>query len=123
MLFRSKVKKRMQLIEEDDWSMSVFLARTITLPDGGMIDGKELWNQYKSILTRPPEDYAKFRIQLSEITSRLNLFIYQIKKTSNITYSDRIGEIYCIMNGEDFFVEGRLDKKKLEEAGGLFIEI
>ncbi len=118
-----KVKKRMQLIEEDDWSMSVFLARTITLPDGGMIDGKELWNQYKSILTRPPEDYAKFRIQLSEITSRLNLFIYQIKKTSNITYSDRIGEIYCIMNGEDFFVEGRLDKKKLEEAGGLFIEI
>lgn len=81
-----KVKKRMQLIEEDDWSMSVFLARTITLPDGGMIDGKELWNQYKSILTRPPEDYAKFRIQLSEITSRLNLFIYQIKRlqTSHI---------------------------------------
>ena len=103
--------------------MSVFLARTIVLPNGETIDGKELWNRYKEILTYPPEDYAKFRVQLSEISSKLNLFIYQIKKNSNITYSDRVGEIYCMKNGEDFFVDGRLDKKKLEEAGGLFIEL
>ena len=118
-----KVNKRMQLIEEDNWRMSVFLARTIVLPTGEMIDGKELWNRYKEILTYPPEDYAKFRIQLSDISSKLNLFIYQIKKNSNITYSDRVGEIYCMENGEDFFVNGRLDKKKLEGEGGLFIEL
>lgn len=89
-----KVEKRMQLIEEDHWRMSVFLARTIMLSDGESINGEELWRQYKEILTYPPKDYAQFRIQLSEISSKLNLFIYQIKKNSNIVYSDRIGEIY-----------------------------
>ena len=118
-----KVKKRMQLIEEDNWRMSVFLARTIVLEDGETIDGAELWSQYKEILTYPPKDYAKFRIQLSEISSKLNLFIYQIKKNSNITYSDRVGEIYYMENGADFFVDDRLDKKKLEGEGGLFIEL
>lgn len=103
--------------------MSVFLARTIVLPDGETINGAELWSQYKAILTYPPKDYAKFRIQLSEISSKLNLFIYQIKKNSNIVYSDRIGEIYCMENGEEFFVDGRLDKKKLEGEGALFIDL
>lgn len=118
-----KVMKRMQLIEADQWRMSVFLARTIVLSNGETVDGKELWNQYKQMLTNPPKDYAQFRVQLSEISSKLNLFIYQIKKNSNITYTDRVGEIYYMENGEDFFVDGRLDKKKLEEKGGLFIDI
>lgn len=118
-----KVNKRMQLIEEDNWRMSVFLARTIALSNGETVDGKALWNQYKEILNYPPKDYAKFRVQLSEISSKLNLFIYQIKKNSNITYSDRVGEIYYMENGEAFFHDGRLDKKKLDGEGGLFIEI
>lgn len=115
--------KRMQLIQEDNWSMSVFLSRTITLPDGETIDGENLWQQYKSILTKPPKDYARFRVRLSEISSRLSLFIYQIKKNSNIVYSDRIGEIYYIENGEEFFEDGKLDKKRLEDKGGMFIMI
>lgn len=118
-----KIMKRMQLIEEEQWRMSVFLARTIVLSDGETVDGRELWNQYKQMLTKPPKDYAQFRVQLSEISSKLNLFIYQIKKNSDITYTDRAGEIYYMENGEDFFVDGRLDKKKLEEKGGLFIDI
>lgn len=117
------VNARMQLIEENDWRMSVFLARTIVLKDGEMIDGREVWSRYKQLLTCPPKDYAKFRVQLSEIHSKVHLFVYQIKKNSNITYSDRVGELYCIENGEAFFVDGRLDKKRLEEKGGLFIAI
>jgi len=118
-----KIMERMRLIEEEQWRMSVFLARTIVLSDGETVDGRELWNQYKQMLTKPPKDYAQFRVQLSEISSKLNLFIYQIKKNSDITYTDRAGEIYYMENGEDFFVDGRLDKKKLEEKGGLFIDI
>lgn len=118
-----KIMERMQLIESDQWRMSVFLARTIVLSGGETVDGRELWNQYKQMLTKPPKDYAQFRVQLSEISSKLNLFIYQIKKNSNIAYTDRVGEIYYIENGEDFFVDSRLDKKRLEEKGGLFIDI
>lgn len=118
-----KISARMRLIEENDWRMSVFLARTIVLSDGETVDGQDLWNRYKELLMYPPNDYAQFRVQLSEISSKLNLFIYQIKKNSNIAYSDRVGEIYCIENGEEYFSDGRLDKRKLEKEGGLFIEI
>lgn len=118
-----KVEKRMQLIEEEHWIMSVFLARKIQLPGGESLDGHEIWNQYKMILTKPQEDYAKFRVKLSQINSKLNLFVYKIKKNSNLTFNDRIGEIYYLENGDDFFEDNRLNKAKLEEAGGLFIEI
>ncbi len=118
-----KISAKMRLIGENDWRMSVFLARTIVLSDGEMVDGQDLWNRYKELLMYPPNDYAQFRVQLSEISSKLNLFIYQIKKNSNIAYSDRVGEIYCIENGEEYFSDGRLDKRKLEKEGGLFIEI
>lgn len=118
-----KINERMQLIDEDNWRMSVFLARSIVLANGETVDGRVIWQQYKEILTHPPEDYAQFRVLLSEIRSKLNLFIYQIKKSSDITYSDRVGELYYIEDGAAFFVDGRLDKAKLENKGGLFIEI
>lgn len=118
-----KINERMQLIDEDNWRMSVFLARSIVLTNGETVDGRVIWQQYKEILTHPPEDYAQFRVLLSEIRSKLNLFIYQIKKSSDITYSDRVGELYYIEDGAAFFVDGRLDKAKLENKGGLFIEI
>jgi len=118
-----KINERMQLIDEDNWRMSVFLARSIVLTNGETVDGRVIWQQYKEILTHPTEDYAQFRVLLSEIRSKLNLFIYQIKKSSDITYSDRVGELYYIEDGAAFFVDGRLDKAKLENKGGLFIEI
>lgn len=123
MLEFTQVEKRMQLIDEDHWTMSVFLARTIQLPDGECVDGHEVWEQYKEILTKPQENYAEFRVKLSQINSKLNLFVYKIKKNSNLTFNDRIGEIYYLENGDDYFEENRLNKAKLEEAGGLFIEI
>lgn len=118
-----KVERRMQLIEDENWAMSVFLARKIQLSNGELLDGCEIWEQYKTILTKPQEDYAKFRVELSQIKSKLDLFVYKIKKNSNLTFDDRIGEIYYLENGDDFFEDNRLNKAKLEEAGGLFIEI
>lgn len=118
-----RVEKRMQLIDEENWTMSVFLAKKIQLPNGESLDGREIWDQYKAILTKPQEDYAKFRVELSQINSKLNLFVYKIKKNSNLTFNDRIGEIYYLENGDDFFEDNRLNKAKLEEAGGLFIDI
>lgn len=75
-----KINERMQLIDEDNWRMSVFLARSIVLTNGETVDGRVIWQQYKEILTHPTEDYAQFRVLLSEIRSKLNLFIYQIKR-------------------------------------------
>lgn len=117
------VEKRMRLIEEENWTMSVFLARKMQLPNGEILDGCEIWEQYKNLLMKPHEDYAKFRVMLSQINSKMNLFIYKIKKNSNLIFNDRIGEIYYLENGDEFFDDNRLNKAKLEEAGALFIEI
>lgn len=117
------VEERMKLIEESSWDMSVFLARAITDSKGETLEGNKIWEDYKSILTSPPEDYARFRIELSEIKSKLNYFIYKIRKDSNITYNDRIGELYYIENGEEYFENGKLDKNKLMQRGALFLEL
>ena len=53
----------------------------------------------------------------------MNYFIYEIKKNSNLIYSDRIGELYAIQDGEKYFENGKLNKKMLEKDGGAFIEI
>lgn len=118
-----KVESRMQLIEETNWTMSVFLARKIVLSNGEIVDGHKVWEQYKGMVTKPQENYAEFRVKLSQIKSKLQLFLYKIKKNSNLIFSDRIGEIYYLENGDDFFENGRLNKAKLEDAGGLFIDI
>lgn len=117
------VEERMKLIEENSWDMSVYLARVIPNYKGKALDGHKVWEEYKTILLSPPEDYARFRIELSEIKSRLNHFIYKIAKNSNILYNDRIGELYFIDNGDEYFENGKLNKNKLIQQGAMFLEL
>ena len=117
------VEKRMQLIEEDRWSMDIVLCREIELADGTLLNGKEVWDEYKDLLKNLSMPYAEKQIRLSEVRSRLSYFIYQIKKNYNLIYTDQIGELYCIENGEQYFVNGKLDREKLEEDGMLFLDL
>lgn len=117
-----EVKERMQLIEDDRWSMSVFLARVMPSSQGGCIDGGDLWKQYKALLQDFQMDYAKKRVKLSEITSKMNGFIYQIKKNNDLIYDDRIGEIFYIENGDKYFEHGKLNRKKIQGEIGEFVD-
>ncbi len=117
-----KVAERMKLIEENDWTISVYLSRTIVLDDGTTIDGWECWNEYKELLRNEKMDYARKQIYLSNLRQKMSYFIYEIKKNSDLIYSERIGELRAIQNGEVYFVNGKLNKKKLEQEGGMFLE-
>lgn len=117
------VSERMKLIEENDWNISIYLSRSIVLEDGTEIDGWECWNEYRELLVDSKMNYAKKQILLSEVRRKMNYFIYEIKKNSNLIYSDRIGELYAIQDGEKYFENGKLNKKMLEKDGGAFIEI
>jgi CRISPR-associated endonuclease/helicase Cas3 len=120
-LNQKEIAKRMQLIEDDNYSCQVYLARTIEDTEGEKIDGVELWNEYKYLLqNQGNEPYAVFKVKLSQIVSKMSNFIYRIKK-SDFIYNDRIGEIYYIENGEDYFEDGRLLKDKFENGIGVFI--
>lgn len=116
------VQKRMQLIEEDSWSMPVFLARTLKDSEGNQIDGVLLWEKYKQTLMDDKMSYAKKKIKLSEIISKMNYFIYQIKLGSDFAYQEQIGEIYYVQDGGQFFEDEKLCREKLENCGGMFLD-
>ena len=114
------VEKRMELINDDMWSLSVFLARTIELENNVVLDGSKVWEDYKNILMDTKMEYAEKEVRLSIIRSFLNYFIYQVKK-SDLLYNDRLGELYYIEDGEKYFKDGKVDKEKLTTGIGDFI--
>ena len=54
-----EVKNRMKLIEDDNWSMSVFLARVLKDTEGNRIDGRQVWKDYAELLNDFTMDYAE----------------------------------------------------------------
>lgn len=121
-----KVEERMKLIEEDNWSMSIYLARVIYKEDENnvlVIDGKETWENYRKLLMDNCMDYAEKQVKLSEVKSKMNYFIYQINKNSDLLYNDKIGELYYIENGEKYFEREKLNKDKFKKEVGLFVGI
>lgn len=117
-----KVKEKMKLIEEDNWSMSVYLAREIDDGQGNKLDGKKLWQEYVELLKDFSMNYAKKKVKLSEVISKMNCFIYQIKRNSDLNYNDKVGEIFYIEEGEKYFKNGKLDRKKIQSEIGEFVD-
>jgi CRISPR-associated endonuclease/helicase Cas3 len=114
-----EIQKRMRLIDKN--MTSVVLCRKIELKDKTMLDGKQIWDEYKSLLRDAEMDYAEKQVKLSEVRSLINNFIYQIYST-DINYNDVIGELYCIYDADKYFENGKLNRKKFESEGALFID-
>ena len=53
----------MQLIDDNSWSMDIVLCRRLELEDGTVLDGEEVWNEYKNILEDSDMEYAKSCLQ------------------------------------------------------------
>lgn len=117
-----QVRERMQLISEDRWSMSVFLARRLVSIDGKVIDGSTVWDEYKQLLNNFQMNYSEKRVKLSVVKSKMNHFIYQIKRNPDLIYDDKIGEIIYIENGEKYFDKGKLNRKKIQGEIGAFVD-
>lgn len=121
-LYWRDVKDRMKLIEEDRWSMSVYLARVLETNQGEIIDGRYLWQQYKMLLNDFQMNYAEKCVKLSELISKMNGFIYQIKKNYDLIYNDRVGEIFYIEDGDKYFDNGKMNRQKLQGEIGEFVD-
>lgn len=114
------IEKRMELISDDMWSLSVFIARKLETQNKTILDGREVWENYRALLSDNSLKYAEKEVKLSETRALLNYFIYQVKK-SDIIYNDRLGELYYIEDGEKYFKDGKIDKEKLTTGIGDFI--
>ncbi|MCB6991896.1 CRISPR-associated helicase Cas3' [bacterium 210820-DFI.6.37] len=119
----SKIEERMELIDDKDWTISVFMNRTIALEDGTMLEGAACWQRYKDLLRDQEMDYAKKQYQLSQARSQMSYFIYEVSMDQNnvFAYNDRIGELYYIEDGETYFENGKLNTEKFAREGGLFL--
>ena len=114
------IQERLQLIKDQENKISVYLSSDLLI-DGKMIYGENLWKEYKEMLSNREMEYAKRRVLLSEIRSKMSNFIYEIRWNNEFPYNDRLGELYFIEDGENYFKEGKLDKEKFINGIGEFI--
>lgn len=102
------LKERMQLIEEQDDKKTYFFNRTLTDEEieeiGENIDGSEVWKRYVDILKE--ENYAKKIVELSKIREKMMYFLYEVKKNTELNYSDIKGSIIYIDDGDKYFTDG-----------------
>lgn len=117
-----QVSERMRLISEDRLSMSVFLSGSLEDGKGNIIYGRKVWEDYKRLLNDFQMNYPEKKVRLSEVKSKMNNFIYQIKRNPDLIYDDKIGEIIYIEDGEKYFDNGKLDRKKIQGEIGEFVD-
>ena len=102
------LKERMQLIEEQDDKKTYFFNRALTDEEieeiGENIDGSEVWERYVDILKE--ENYAKKIVELSKIREKMMYFLYEVKKNTELNYSDIKGSIIYIDDGDKYFTDG-----------------
>lgn len=116
------ISERLKLIDTN--TIQIFLNYTITI-NGEALVGKEVWEEYKNIMTDNSISYAKKQIELSKIKPRLNLFLYQIyknKKGDMNYYDEAFGNIYYIQNGDEFMEDGKFNREKYSSyTRGMFL--
>ena len=72
-------------------------------------------------------EYTKWdilkKIKLSNISEKLNLFIYAIYQNKvNTIEGEKFGDIYYVENGDEYMENGRFNREKYLNGGdGLFL--
>ncbi|MCH3963143.1 MAG: CRISPR-associated helicase Cas3' [Clostridium sp.] len=105
-----EIKKHMQLIDDNQDKYTIFLSRKIKDEKNNVIDGNQIWEEYKSLIMDNKMDYAEKKVKLSQVNSRLNYFIYRVKEMPQV-YSDMLGDIYYISDGEKYIKDGRFNQE------------
>ena len=116
-----KVSKKMKLIDDNKRTVSIFLARKIKDEFGNVINGMDIWKNYKNLLNDKKLKYAEREVKLSRARAEMNNFIYELEGKLNVSINDNIGELVCIEDGEKYFKNGKIDKEKLITGIGDYI--
>ncbi len=105
-----EIEDRMKLIDDIN-TVQVFLARKVVIEDVE-VDGKDIWEQYRQLLCDNKMSYAERKVKLSQLSEKLDLFIWNVR-VFNKSYNEQIGGIYYIEDGEQYFEDGKFNRKKL----------
>ena len=116
-----KIAEQMKLIDDDAWSMTVYLARQIKNEQGDIIDGVEIWEKYRELLQDYSMSYAENKVKLSYITAQMAEFMYQVKKVL-LNHNEKIGSITYIEDGDKYFDGGKLNRARIQGEESDFID-
>ena len=116
-----KIAEQMKLIDDDAWSMTVYLARQIKNEQGDIIDGAEIWKKYRELLQDYSMSYAENKVKLSYVTAQMAEFMYQVKKVL-LNYDKKIGSITYIEDGDKYFDNGKLNRARIQGEESDFID-
>ncbi|MFL0194941.1 CRISPR-associated helicase Cas3' [Clostridium sp. WILCCON 0269] len=106
-----EIKDYMKLIEDDNQNKyTIFLSRRIEDEKNNVLLGNGIWEEYKSLLLDNKMDYSEKKVKLSRVNSKVNYFIYKVKKIPEV-YQELLGDIYYIADGEKYIVNGRFNQE------------
>ncbi|WP_041138972.1 CRISPR-associated helicase/endonuclease Cas3 [Beduini massiliensis] len=105
------VADKMKLIDEQLLYCDVCINTTEQI-NGVSVQGAQVWKEYCALLMAKM-NYPEKMIRLSLVKSKLNYFIYTVKLSDVPNYSEVIGDLYYIEEGNEYMVDGKLDRKKL----------
>lgn len=116
----NKIQKTMQLINSQ--TMQLFLNYTIKV-NGEEIRGEDIFIKYKKLYLDSTIGYAEKEIKLSQISEKLNLFIYAVyENKANMIQGEKFGDMFYVENGDEYMENGRFNREKyLSEGDGLFL--
>lgn len=107
------IQEKMKLI--DDNSHEIYLPY-VYKDENNCIDGRNIWENYKGILTNNTVNYSEKMIVLSEVSSKMQLFLFSSRKRPG-HYTEKIGNIYYVENGEEYITEDyKFDREKYEKS-------
>ena len=113
----SKVKEDLTLIKNNN-SRQIFLNYDYQFEDGEVVSGKDIWNEYKMILNDYSLSYTKKQVLLSNIKSKMNIFMYNVNIYNDSMYicDEEITNILYIENGEEYIKDNKFDSIKFYES-------
>jgi CRISPR-associated endonuclease/helicase Cas3 len=112
-----EINKRLKLITDEMKTKMIFFSRNIKI-EGEEIEGNKVWKEFKEVFLNNEIGYAERRVKLSKVMEKVDLFSYNIPKemTYRLSYQDSIGDnILYIQDGEEYFVNGKFDRKKCSQ--------
>lgn len=116
------INRKMTLIDKNKEIIQVFLNYTLKY-NGKEIKGEDIFDEYKELCKNDKIGYAEKKVKLSQISQKLNLFVYNIyMNKTNIIEGELFGDIYYVEDGEKYIENGRFNKKKyLGKGEDLFL--
>ena len=103
------IQNRMKLIDEDMYPVSVFINHSSTCK----WDGKEVWQEYVELYTNNKIPYPERKVRIAKLREEMDCFIWKVKKQSGLSYTDKVGDMLYIEDGDKYFMNGKLDRKQL----------